>query len=121
MPVHDASACPGYRRAAFSRRRLLQVGAAGLLGLSLPDWLRAAGRGHGPTKARAKAVIFLHQFGGPSQFESFDMKPDAPAEIRGEFKPVVEQAARRAGLRAAAAAWPGGWTRCASSARCSTP
>jgi hypothetical protein len=83
-----SSACPGFSRAAFSRRRLLQVGAAGLLGLSLPDWLRAAEHSRGSSKARAKAVIFLHQFGGPSQFESFDMKPEAPAETRGEFKPV---------------------------------
>src|SRR5438874_679825 len=79
MPVD--SACPDFRRSAFSRRRLLQVGAAGLLGLSLPDWLRAAERSRGSSKARAKAVIFLHQFGGPSQFETFDMKPAAPAEV----------------------------------------
>jgi hypothetical protein len=84
MPVD--SACRDYRRATFSRRRLLQVGAAGLLGLSLPDWLRAEGRGR--DKARAKAVIFLHQFGGPSQFETFDMKPEAPVEVRGDFKPM---------------------------------
>ena len=88
MPADRSSACPGYRRAAISRRRLLQVGAAGLLGLSLPDWLRAAEQSRGSIKGRAKAVILLHQFGGPSQFESFDMKPDAPAEIRGEFKPA---------------------------------
>ena len=40
-------------------------------------------------KAKAKAVIFLHQWGGPSQQDSFDMKPAAPAEIRGEFKPIA--------------------------------
>ena len=90
MSAEYTSACPGFRRAAFSRRRLLQVGAAGMLGLSLPSWLRAAGRAN-PPKARAKAVIFLHQFGGPSQFETFDMKPDAPAEIRGEFKPIASK------------------------------
>jgi hypothetical protein len=83
----NSSACPGYRDARFSRRRLLQVGTAGLVGLSLPQWLRAAGKSQ-PVKPRAKAVIFLHQFGGPSQFESFDMKPDAPREVRGEFKPA---------------------------------
>jgi hypothetical protein len=83
----NSSACPGYRDARFSRRRLLQVGAAGLLGLSLPQFLRAAGKSTS-VKSRAKAVIFLHQFGGPSQFETFDMKPDAPAEVRGEFKPA---------------------------------
>src|SRR4051812_889975 len=80
-------ACPDFRRATFSRRRLLQVGAAGLAGLSLPGWLRAAGRSR-PGKAKAKAVIFLHQFGGPSHLETFDMKPAAPAEIRGIFNPA---------------------------------
>ncbi|WP_246539578.1 DUF1501 domain-containing protein [Telmatocola sphagniphila] len=39
-------------------------------------------------KAKAKSVILLYQWGGPSQFETFDMKPDAPAEIRGTFKPI---------------------------------
>ncbi len=83
-----ASACPDFRRTALSRRQLLQVGAAGLLGLSLPQWLRAKEKSRGSVKARAKAVIFLHQFGGPSQFETFDMKPAAPAEVRGDFKPA---------------------------------
>jgi hypothetical protein len=40
-------------------------------------------------KARAKSVIFLHQWGGPSHHDTFDMKPSAPAEIRGEFKPIA--------------------------------
>ena len=71
--------------ATLTRRHALQVGGAGLLGLSLPGLLRAASRSR---KARAKAVIFLHQWGGPSQFETFDMKPDAPAEVRGAFKPI---------------------------------
>jgi hypothetical protein len=93
MPTVNTSACPGFHRAAFSRRRLLQVGAAGLLGLSMPDWLRAAENSHRSIKARAKSVILLHQFGGPSQFETFDMKPDAPAEIRGEFKPASSKLA----------------------------
>jgi hypothetical protein len=70
----------------LTRRHLLQVGSAGFLGLSLPGLLQAS---EGSSrKAKAKAVIFLHQFGGPSQFETFDMKPDAPAEVRGTFKPI---------------------------------
>jgi hypothetical protein len=84
MPAERSTACPGYH--AINRRQLLQVGTAGLLGLSLPQWLRAAERGS--TKARAKAVVLLHQFGGPGQHETFDMKPNAPAEIRGPFKPI---------------------------------
>src|SRR5262245_31334494 len=66
------------------RRTLLRVGGAGLLGLTLPQLVRASGK----RKARAKAVIFLHQYGGPGQHETFDMKPDAPAEVRGSFKPI---------------------------------
>jgi hypothetical protein len=68
----------------ISRRQLLTIGGLGLLGLSLPSLLRAAGHG----KARAKACIFLHQYGGPSHHDTFDMKPDAPEAIRGEFHPV---------------------------------
>ena len=71
------------------RRDLLRIGSAGFLGLTLPQLLRAAevsGR-----KRRANSVIFLHQFGGPSQYETFDMKPDAPAEVRGSFKPVASR------------------------------
>ncbi len=70
-----------------TRRQLLQVGA-GLFGLSWPGLLAAAGRSSG-RKAKARAVIFLHQFGGPSQTDTFDMKPNAPDKIRGEFKPVA--------------------------------
>jgi len=74
----------------WTRRELLQAAGAGLLGLSLPEVMRAksasrpnAGRG------RAKSVIFLFLFGGPSQLETFDMKPDAPENIRGPFQPTA--------------------------------
>ena len=72
----------------LNRRCLLKVGGAGLLGLSLPALLRAEGsRGKHPV--RAKSVIFLHQYGGPSCHDTFDMKPNAPEQIRGEFKPIA--------------------------------
>src|SRR5579864_4707228 len=71
----------------LSRRCLLKVGGAGLLGLSLPGLLRAEGSA-GKLKVRAKSVIFLHQYGGPSCHDTFDMKPSAPEQIRGEFKPI---------------------------------
>lgn len=70
------------------RRRLLQVGGAGLFGLSLDKVLRAEAFGVRPG-AKAKSVIFLLLFGGPSQLETFDMKPDAPEKIRGPFKPIA--------------------------------
>lgn len=84
-------ACHDFERTArLSRRDLLRVGAAGFAGLNLPALLRASERpaGQGVT-ARAKHVIFLHQFGGPSHLDTFDMKPDAPDGIRGEFKPIA--------------------------------
>src|SRR2546421_7845258 len=65
----------------LSRRSLLQVGGAGLLGLTFPQLLAAKAS----PKARAKSVIFLHQWGGPGQHETFDPKPDAPDNVRGWY------------------------------------
>ena len=70
----------------LQRRDLLRVGVAGLIGLSLPQLLAAESRGR--RKAPARSVIFLHQWGGPAQHESFDMKPNAPEQIRNIFKPI---------------------------------
>ncbi len=82
--------CHGYQMTSrLTRRRLLQAGCAGIAGLNLPTLLRAA-EGSG-LRARARNVIFLHQFGGPSHLDTFDMKPDAPSGIRGEFTPIATQ------------------------------
>ena len=70
-----------------SRRHALRVGGASLLGLSFPQLLAAAEKSKAP-KATAKCVIFLHQWGGPGQHETFDMKPDAPENVRGWFRPM---------------------------------
>jgi hypothetical protein len=83
-----ASACTDFARARLTRRSLLRIGGLGLLGLNLPELLHASDRGGGKLKVRAKSVIFLHQYGGPSHHDTVDMKPDAPAEIRGEFRPI---------------------------------
>lgn len=83
----------------ISRRELLQVGGAGLFGLHLDQVLaaeQAFAAGRPFTNARAKSVLFLYLFGGPSQLETFDMKPDAPSGIRGPFRPV---SSRTEGLR----------------------
>ena len=86
MKTPDHSfACPGFHAARFSRRHALKVGGLGMLGLTLPGLLRAEALKKGPL-ARAKSVIFLYQFGGPSHLETFDMKPDAPEGIRGLHK-----------------------------------
>src|SRR5215216_208578 len=70
----------------ISRRNFLKIGALGLGGLALPQLLQAEaqmgiGRSH-------KSVIMIFLPGGPSHQDMFDLKMDAPAEIRGEFKPI---------------------------------
>lgn len=84
------TAIGGYRRVCtgLTRRKLLQVGGAGLFGMTLSKvW--AAEEAAKAIKPRAKSVIFLLLFGGPSQLETFDMKPDAPDTLRGPFKPIA--------------------------------
>jgi hypothetical protein len=77
-------------RTTLTRRRLLQVGGLGLLGWNLPGLLDGGQRSS--RRVRAKSVIFLHQYGGPSHLDSFDMKPEAPAAIRGEYQPISTSA-----------------------------
>jgi hypothetical protein len=79
----------------LTRRELLQVAGTGLLGVSWSNVL-AAEAVQRPSRARAKSVIFLFLFGGPSQLETLDLKPDAPSGIRGPFAPI---ASRTPGLR----------------------
>jgi hypothetical protein len=68
-----------------TRRQVLQAGAIGYLGLSLPRLLRADAF-RPPASADSCILIFLN--GGPSHLDMWDMKPAAPAEVRGEFKPI---------------------------------
>jgi uncharacterized protein (DUF1501 family) len=71
----------------LKRRDFLHAGALGFLGLGLGDFfaLRAAGR---VETARDKNCILLFLVGAPSQLDTWDMKPDAPAEVRGPYKPI---------------------------------
>src|SRR5438034_8176687 len=71
----------------ISRRTAIQAGAVGLLGLGMNhlEPLRAAG---GTRGGKARSVIYIFLSGGLAQHESFDMKPDAPSEFRGEFNPI---------------------------------
>lgn len=68
-----------------TRREVIRCGALGAAGLTLADVLRA--RAAEPAR-RPKSVIVVYLLGGPSHIDMYDMKPDAPAEYRGEFKPV---------------------------------
>jgi hypothetical protein len=71
----------------ISRRDVLRLGSAGLAGLTLPALLRAESE-IGRRAAKAKNVIFIWQQGGPPHQDTWDMKPEAPSDMRGEFSPI---------------------------------
>ena len=78
-PVH---LCDG-----FTRRDFLHAGALSMLGLNLPDFLAMKAEGQ-VRKDKDVNCIMLFLLGAPSQLDTWDMKPNAPAEIRGPFKPI---------------------------------
>jgi hypothetical protein len=76
----------------ISRRSWLRIGGLALGGLALPDILRAQAQGRqaqGGQRNQAKGVIMVLLPGGPTHLDTFDLKPDAPVEIRGEFRPMA--------------------------------
>lgn len=80
--------CEGYHRRDF-----LKAGTLGLMGLGLSNFLRMEKAAHAgshvlPTKGKAKSAVLLWMAGGPSHLDLWDLKPDAPAEIRGLFDPI---------------------------------
>ena len=88
MPSHAFSA---WQHANLSRRTAIQAGSIGLLGLGTNhlNALQAAPDQAKPGSGQAKSCIYIFLSGGLSQHESFDLKPQAPAEIRGEFSPAA--------------------------------
>src|SRR5436190_683463 len=77
----------GPARAGVSRRQWLHLGGLGLLGLSLPRLLRADATPANRPAVRSCVLFLLH--GGPSQLDIWDMKPAAPPEVRGAFRPIA--------------------------------
>jgi len=75
-------ACDG-----ISRRSFLKIGACGA-GLTLADMLRSQSHAGTPRERPGKSVIMICLFGGPPHMDTYDLKPDAPADFRGEFKPI---------------------------------
>ena len=71
-----------------SRRNFLKIGSLALGGLSLPGLLRASATA-GEQAVRHKSVIMVYLHGGPSHMDMYDLKPEAPSEYRGEFKPIT--------------------------------
>jgi hypothetical protein len=77
----------------INRRDFIRVGTLGFVGLSLPDLFRMqAASADGGSTAKAKSVIVLWMDGGPPQHDTWDPKPNAPSNIRGEFKPISTNA-----------------------------
>ena len=83
----------------LTRRAMLRVGGLAFTGLMWSDWLRAraaaadhvstGGRPAAGTFGKARACILIFNYGGPSHLDIWDLKPDAPQEIRGEFRPAA--------------------------------
>src|SRR5206468_2460717 len=83
----------------LTRREALRVGGLGFTGLLWSDWLRARAAAANQPRSRprpaaggfgrARACILLYAYGGPSHLDTWDLKPDAPLEIRGEFRPIA--------------------------------
>jgi uncharacterized protein (DUF1501 family) len=77
---------PMSRMSVLTRRRLLQVGGIGALGLGLPQFLQA---GSPAARGSEKSCIFIVQYGGASHIDSLDLKPAAPLDIRGPYRPIA--------------------------------
>jgi len=78
----------------INRRRFIEIGALSTFGLSLGSQLAvesqaADGSGNRTRHHSPKSIIMIWQHGGPSQLDTFDMKPDAPAEVRGPYTPIA--------------------------------
>ncbi|MCP3695332.1 MAG: DUF1501 domain-containing protein, partial [Planctomycetaceae bacterium] len=80
IPGKAGRCCDG-----ISRRAFMQIGGLGFGGLNLPQLLQAESKSGGSSQ---KSVIMVLLPGGPSHLDMFDLKPDAPANIRGEFQPI---------------------------------
>ncbi len=71
----------------LTRRQLLQAGGIGMIGLGLPQLLHASAPERGAQR-NGKSCIFIVQYGGASHHDSWDLKPDAPDDIRGPYRPI---------------------------------
>ncbi len=91
LPGNTATLCDG-----MTRREWLRAGGLGTLGLSMPALFRLRGSSAGAAThaggfGRARSCIVVFLFGAPAHQDVWDLKPDAPAEVRGEFKPIASK------------------------------
>src|SRR5690242_18783119 len=89
-PRLDRRGCREFQRRGVSRREALHAGALAMAGLGLPEFYRGRAAAAGPSGfGRAKSCLMIFLWGGPSQLDTWDPKPDAPAEIRGSFATIA--------------------------------
>ena len=81
-----------FKARPITRRRLLEVGGLGMVGLGLPEFLRASSQRPGQRRGSVKSCIFVVLWGGASHIDTWDPKPGAPSEIRGPYRPIVTSA-----------------------------
>src|SRR6059058_4641271 len=86
LTIHEPRSAS--HRPGITRRSFLRVGALTLGGLTLSDVLRLRAESPAAGRPRQKSVIMIHLSGGPSHLDMYDMKPTAPSEYRGEFRPI---------------------------------
>jgi hypothetical protein len=79
---------PARTGGGWTRRELLRAGGLSLLGLTASRLEQLRASAPGPAKGRSNSCVFLFLLGGPSQIDLWDLKPAAPAEVRGEFQPI---------------------------------
>src|SRR5579862_7098547 len=77
----------------ITRREALRIGGLGFTGLMWSDLLRARAESPQPKRVgsfgKAKACIIVFNYGGPSHLDTWDLKPNAPREVRGDFQPIA--------------------------------
>src|SRR5436190_762518 len=76
-------------RGKVSRRAAIGVGSLGVIGLSLADLFRMRAAAAAESSPRAKSIILLWLWGGPSHLDTFDLKPKAPIQYRGPYAPIA--------------------------------
>jgi hypothetical protein len=81
--MHPFERCDG-----VARREFLRVGGLTALGLGLSDWHRLRAAAQTTERGNARACILIWLDGGPSHLDTFDLKPEAPSEVRGPFSPI---------------------------------
>ena len=110
---------PSNQGHALSRRQLLQASGIGALNLAFPGMVTASVDADRPlgSGAAEKSCIFLWLCGGPSHLDTWDLKPDAPEDIRGPYRPIATTVPGHADLRAGTRSWPSWPSISPSSAR----